>query len=72
MVASEGWDTGYRRASYILIQMAFDGSLESSALALQCGKKSALRNPNFDSLSATQSSSLNFCLALWHFLTSQP
>ena len=31
---SEGWDTGYRRASYILIQMAFDGSLESSALAL--------------------------------------
>jgi len=30
----EGWDTGYRRASYIRIQMAFDGPLESSALVL--------------------------------------
>jgi len=51
--------------------MTFDGSLESSALALQCGKKSALRNPNFDSLSATQSLSLNFCFGSRHFLTSQ-
>jgi len=31
--------------------MAFDGSLESSALALQCGKKSSLRSLYFDSLS---------------------